>query len=185
MYVDPTTYEDPAEILAEFTNEIRPEDVEVTRVIGAGEFGEVCCGRLTVEDSYGQKQVMNKRKKVMSFIPKYISATNCCRQNTVAWKHRESTFRLPNGSINNGTIRPRECDQADWGCDKERTHHDSDGIYALRIIGPIPAQQSGRQIDNVPTGQIAPRGCLRNEISDGQRIRSQGFFTFSIIKKNA
>lgn len=56
MYVDPTTYEDPAEILAEFTNEIRSEDVEVTRVIGAGEFGEVCCGRLTVEDTYGQKQ---------------------------------------------------------------------------------------------------------------------------------
>lgn len=57
MYVDPTTYEDPAEILAEFTNEIRPEDVELTRIIGAGEFGEVCCGRLTVEDAYGQKQV--------------------------------------------------------------------------------------------------------------------------------
>lgn len=57
MYVDPTTYEDPAQILAEFTNEIRPEDVEVTRVIGSGEFGEVCCGRLTVEDSYGQRQV--------------------------------------------------------------------------------------------------------------------------------
>jgi hypothetical protein len=59
MYVDPTTYEDPAEILAEFTNEIRPEDVEVTRVVGAGEFGEVCCGRLTVEDSAGQTQVVN------------------------------------------------------------------------------------------------------------------------------
>lgn len=57
MYVDPTTYEDPNDALAEFTNEIDPVTVEVTRVIGAGEFGEVCCGRLTVEDSYGQKQV--------------------------------------------------------------------------------------------------------------------------------
>lgn len=56
MYVDPTTYEDPNDALAEFTNEIDPVTVEVTRVIGAGEFGEVCCGRLTVEDSYGQKQ---------------------------------------------------------------------------------------------------------------------------------
>lgn len=55
-YVDPTTYEDPSQALAEFTNEIRPENVQVTRVIGAGEFGEVCCGRLTVEDVYGQVQ---------------------------------------------------------------------------------------------------------------------------------
>lgn len=29
MYVDPTAYADPAEVLAEFTNEIRAEDVEV------------------------------------------------------------------------------------------------------------------------------------------------------------
>uniref|UniRef100_A0A915D610 receptor protein-tyrosine kinase n=1 Tax=Ditylenchus dipsaci TaxID=166011 RepID=A0A915D610_9BILA len=55
-YVDPTAYEDPNQALAEFTNEIRPENVQVTRVIGAGEFGEVCCGRLTVEDAYGQIQ---------------------------------------------------------------------------------------------------------------------------------
>ncbi|KAI1720304.1 protein tyrosine kinase domain-containing protein [Ditylenchus destructor] len=55
-YVDPTTYEDPNQALEEFTNEIRPENVQVTRVIGAGEFGEVCCGRLTVEDTYGQVQ---------------------------------------------------------------------------------------------------------------------------------
>ena len=57
MYVDPTTYEDPSDALAEFTNEISPDSVELTRVIGAGEFGEVCCGRLTFEDGYGQKQV--------------------------------------------------------------------------------------------------------------------------------
>lgn len=56
-YVDPTTYEDPSQALAEFTNEINPENVLVTRVIGSGEFGEVCCGRLTVEDAYGQTQV--------------------------------------------------------------------------------------------------------------------------------
>ncbi|KAL7072715.1 hypothetical protein ACQ4LE_008300 [Meloidogyne hapla] len=56
LYVDPTTYEDPTQILAAFTNEIYAKDVEITRVIGSGEFGEVCCGRLTVEDSYGQRQ---------------------------------------------------------------------------------------------------------------------------------
>ncbi|KAI6227947.1 Ephrin type-A receptor 4 isoform X4 [Aphelenchoides besseyi] len=52
-YVDPTTYEDPQEALAEFANEITPESVEVTRTIGAGEFGSVCCGRLKVENMYG------------------------------------------------------------------------------------------------------------------------------------
>lgn len=55
-YVDPTTYEDPNQALAEFTNEIKPENVQVTRVVGGGEFGEVCCGRLTVEDCYAQIQ---------------------------------------------------------------------------------------------------------------------------------
>nr|CAD2205789.1 unnamed protein product [Meloidogyne enterolobii] len=60
LYVDPTTYEDPTQILAAFTNEIYAKDVEITRVIGSGEFGEVCCGRLTVEDSYGQRQVFLK-----------------------------------------------------------------------------------------------------------------------------
>ncbi|CAD5215173.1 unnamed protein product [Bursaphelenchus xylophilus] len=52
-YVDPTTYENPRDALAEFTNEIPPENVEVTRTIGAGEFGEVCSGRLKVENVYG------------------------------------------------------------------------------------------------------------------------------------
>uniref|UniRef100_A0A914HVK6 receptor protein-tyrosine kinase n=1 Tax=Globodera rostochiensis TaxID=31243 RepID=A0A914HVK6_GLORO len=56
MYVDPMTYADPSEVLAEFTNEICAASIEVTRTIGAGEFGEVCCGRLTVEDHYGHKQ---------------------------------------------------------------------------------------------------------------------------------
>lgn len=55
-YVDPKTYEDPTQALAEFTNEIQPTYVEVTRVIGAGEFGEVCCGRLTTIDLYGNAQ---------------------------------------------------------------------------------------------------------------------------------
>lgn len=52
-YVDPTTYEDPQEALAEFANEISPDNVEVTRTIGVGEFGEVCSGRLRVENLYG------------------------------------------------------------------------------------------------------------------------------------
>lgn len=52
-YVDPTTYANHNDALAEFTNEIPVENVEVTRTIGAGEFGEVCSGRLKVENVYG------------------------------------------------------------------------------------------------------------------------------------
>lgn len=56
-YVDPTTYEDPSEAIAQFTSEIPRELIECTRVIGAGEFGEVCCGRLMAMDTYGNTQV--------------------------------------------------------------------------------------------------------------------------------
>ena len=39
-YVDPTNYQDPNAALIEFTNEISPAAIEVTRTIGVGEFGE-------------------------------------------------------------------------------------------------------------------------------------------------
>ncbi|CAD5210121.1 unnamed protein product [Bursaphelenchus okinawaensis] len=52
MYVDPLTYDDPAKALADFANEIPRDMVEVTRTIGSGHFGEVCCGRLRMESNY-------------------------------------------------------------------------------------------------------------------------------------
>jgi len=63
-YVDPTTYEDPYEALDMFSIELPAHVIEVTRVIGSGEFGEVCCGRLTAADTYGNTQVCTL---VMSF----------------------------------------------------------------------------------------------------------------------
>ncbi|KAM6979864.1 ephrin type-A receptor 6-like [Aplochiton taeniatus] len=45
-YVDPDTYEDPTQAVHEFTKEIDPSRIRIERVIGAGEFGEVCSGRL-------------------------------------------------------------------------------------------------------------------------------------------
>uniref|UniRef100_A0A8C4S6U2 receptor protein-tyrosine kinase n=1 Tax=Erpetoichthys calabaricus TaxID=27687 RepID=A0A8C4S6U2_ERPCA len=45
-YVDPSTYEDPNDAVREFTREIDPAHVKIEEVIGAGEFGEVCRGRL-------------------------------------------------------------------------------------------------------------------------------------------
>ncbi|KAG8001677.1 Ephrin type-A receptor 6, partial [Nibea albiflora] len=47
-YVDPDTYEDPTQAVEEFAKEIEPSYICIERVIGAGEFGEVCSGRLRV-----------------------------------------------------------------------------------------------------------------------------------------
>uniref|UniRef100_H2ZQU1 receptor protein-tyrosine kinase n=1 Tax=Ciona savignyi TaxID=51511 RepID=H2ZQU1_CIOSA len=45
-YIDPTTYEDPQRAVSEFTKEIDASFIKIEQVIGAGEFGEVCRGRL-------------------------------------------------------------------------------------------------------------------------------------------
>ncbi|XP_035484789.1 ephrin type-A receptor 6-like isoform X3 [Scophthalmus maximus] len=47
-YVDPDLYEDPTQAVEEFAKEIDPSYICIERVIGAGEFGEVCSGRLRV-----------------------------------------------------------------------------------------------------------------------------------------
>ncbi|XP_068612084.1 ephrin type-B receptor 4b-like [Brachionichthys hirsutus] len=53
VYIDPFTYEDPNEAVREFAKEIEASFVKIEEVIGAGEFGEVCRGRLRVP---GQKE---------------------------------------------------------------------------------------------------------------------------------
>ncbi|XP_016852146.2 ephrin type-A receptor 5 isoform X4 [Anolis carolinensis] len=47
-YIDPHTYEDPNQAVHEFAKEIEASCISIERVIGAGEFGEVCSGRLKV-----------------------------------------------------------------------------------------------------------------------------------------
>ncbi|CAN9503156.1 unnamed protein product [Ophioblennius macclurei] len=46
VYIDPFTYEDPNDAIHEFAKEIDISCVKIEEVIGAGEFGEVCRGRL-------------------------------------------------------------------------------------------------------------------------------------------
>uniref|UniRef100_A0A3Q2UJK4 Ephrin type-B receptor 3 n=1 Tax=Fundulus heteroclitus TaxID=8078 RepID=A0A3Q2UJK4_FUNHE len=46
VYIDPFTYEDPNDAVHEFAKEIDISCVKIEEVIGAGEFGEVCRGRL-------------------------------------------------------------------------------------------------------------------------------------------
>ncbi|MBN3326769.1 EPHA3 protein, partial [Atractosteus spatula] len=45
-YIHPHTYEDPNQAVRDFAKEIDASAIRIERVIGAGEFGEVCSGRL-------------------------------------------------------------------------------------------------------------------------------------------
>ncbi|XP_030198575.1 ephrin type-A receptor 6 [Gadus morhua] len=54
-YVDPDTYEDPTQAVHDFTKEIDPCRIHIERVIGAGEFGEVCGGHLRT--TAGKKEI--------------------------------------------------------------------------------------------------------------------------------
>ncbi|XP_063061053.1 ephrin type-A receptor 4 [Engraulis encrasicolus] len=48
LYVDPFTYEDPNQAVREFAREIEASCIKIDKVIGIGEYGEVCSGRLKV-----------------------------------------------------------------------------------------------------------------------------------------
>ncbi|XP_017482217.1 PREDICTED: ephrin type-B receptor 2-like, partial [Rhagoletis zephyria] len=47
-YVDPHTYEDPNQAVKEFTKEIDASHITIEAIIGGGEFGDVCRGKLKV-----------------------------------------------------------------------------------------------------------------------------------------
>uniref|UniRef100_A0A8C4S9B3 Ephrin type-A receptor 7 n=1 Tax=Erpetoichthys calabaricus TaxID=27687 RepID=A0A8C4S9B3_ERPCA len=46
FYIDPHTYEDPCQAIHEFAREIEASRIKIEKIIGSGEFGEVCYGRM-------------------------------------------------------------------------------------------------------------------------------------------
>uniref|UniRef100_A0A4W5RRG4 Ephrin type-A receptor 7 n=1 Tax=Hucho hucho TaxID=62062 RepID=A0A4W5RRG4_9TELE len=46
FYIDPHTYEDPCQAVHEFAQEIEASRIRIEKIIGSGEFGEVCYGRM-------------------------------------------------------------------------------------------------------------------------------------------
>ncbi|XP_050079643.1 ephrin type-B receptor 1 isoform X1 [Anopheles maculipalpis] len=54
-YVDPHTYEDPNQAIREFAREIDASYITIEAIIGGGEFGDVCRGRLKVPPNFVQE----------------------------------------------------------------------------------------------------------------------------------
>ncbi|XP_022239231.1 ephrin type-B receptor 1-B-like [Limulus polyphemus] len=54
-YVDPHTYEDPNQAVREFAKEIDASHITIEAIIGGGEFGDVCRGKLRV---FSQPEIM-------------------------------------------------------------------------------------------------------------------------------
>ena len=50
QYVDPHTYEDPHIAVRQFAKEIDSRYITIEAIIGGGEFGDVCRGRLSLPD---------------------------------------------------------------------------------------------------------------------------------------
>ncbi|XP_037043289.1 ephrin type-B receptor 1-B isoform X3 [Bradysia coprophila] len=53
-YVDPHTYEDPNQAIREFAREIDASYITIEAIIGGGEFGDVCRGRLKIPPNFVQ-----------------------------------------------------------------------------------------------------------------------------------
>lgn len=54
-YIDPHTYEDPNQAVREFAREIDALCITIEAIIGGGEFGDVCRGKLKVPANCGQE----------------------------------------------------------------------------------------------------------------------------------
>lgn len=66
-YIDPHTYEDPNQAIREFAREIDASYITIEAIIGGGEFGDVCKGKLQLP-SRPEMTVAIKTLKVSLYI---------------------------------------------------------------------------------------------------------------------
>ncbi|XP_034744221.1 ephrin type-B receptor 3 [Etheostoma cragini] len=87
VYIDPFTYEDPNDAIHEFAKEIDISCVKIEEVIGAGEFGEVCRGRLK---QHGRREMVVAIKTLKA------GYTECQRRDFLAEASIMGQFDHPN-----------------------------------------------------------------------------------------
>ncbi|XP_056277380.1 ephrin type-B receptor 3 [Pseudoliparis swirei] len=87
VYIDPFTYEDPNDAVHEFAKEIDISCVKIEEVIGAGEFGEVCRGRLK---QHGRREMVVAIKTLKA------GYTECQRRDFLAEASIMGQFDHPN-----------------------------------------------------------------------------------------
>ena len=67
-YIDPHTYEDPNQAIREFAREIDASYITIEAIIGGGEFGDVCKGRLTLPGRPESTVAIKTLKVIIKFI---------------------------------------------------------------------------------------------------------------------
>lgn len=107
-YIDPHTYEDPNQAIREFAREIDASYITIEAIIGGGEFGDVCKGKLQLP-SRPEMTVAIKTLKVS-----ITKLTNLCSYKVgyVLYSYSSSPLSLKNKT----NFFPRNLVQPPQGC---------------------------------------------------------------------
>lgn len=77
-YIDPHTYEDPNQAIREFAREIDASYITIEAIIGGGEFGDVCKGKLQLPSRPEMTVAIKTLKVSNTFLVKFIDYPYVC-----------------------------------------------------------------------------------------------------------